>query len=354
MKKNNETYIWCCDFNNYRGEGILARSFVQFLSLYKKKIIIKTFEKKYIFYDNKYKVNSKPSNEKKINLNLFERYLYPIIGVFWLWKKYLEKKEIIYLNFNPLWNIFVIIFSPPRTNFGPITGSIYNGKIKNLSHVIRKYLFPILYKIGLFFLFQRKKKILFSTSLLKKIIPKKQIHRCIFDFQIFYYKQLLQNKKTNNKKNIDLIFYNRNHISKKNKVVINIIKKISKKFNVVVVGDYLNEKNVKNLKIIKKNKLNKILQKAKFTFAATENVLSMCTLECLSHQTKIFYDEKQKMINKFFISKNLIPFDSNNFDKALGTVNYNLNQNFKLNKIYLKKNFWSQKLKDFNEFFLNC
>lgn len=354
MKNNKKTYVWCCDFDNNRGEGILARSFVEYLSSYKKKIIIKTFEKEYIFYENKYKVNSKSLNEKKINLNLFEKYLYPIIGVFWLWKKYLEKKEVIYLNFNPLWNIFVFILSPPRTTFGPITGSIYNGKVKNPSHAIRKYFFPILYKIGLFFLFQRKKKILFSTSLLKKIIPRKKIHRCIFDFQIFYYKQIRQNKKIKNKKNIDLIFYNRNHISKKNNVVINIIKKISKKYNVVIVGDYLNEKNVKNLNIIKKNKLNKNLQKAKFAFAAPENVLSMFTLECLSLQTKIFYDKKQNMINKFFVSKNLIPFDSNNFDKALKVVNNNLSQNFKLNKIYLKKKFWTQKIKDFNEFFLNC
>ena len=109
-----------------------------------------------------------------------------------------------------------------------------------------------MYKIGLFFLFKRKKKILFSTSLLKKIIPKKKIHRCVFDFQIVYYKQLFQNKKIKNKKDIDLIFYNRDHISKKNKVIIDIIKKISKKFNVIIVGDYLNEKNIKNLNILKK------------------------------------------------------------------------------------------------------
>ena len=71
MKSDKEVYIWCCDFNNYRGEGILARSFVKYLSSYKKKIIIKTFEKKYIFYKNKYEVNSKLSDEKKINLNLY-------------------------------------------------------------------------------------------------------------------------------------------------------------------------------------------------------------------------------------------------------------------------------------------
>ena len=354
MKSSVETYIWCCDFNNYRGEGILARSFVEFLSKYKTKIIIKTFDNQYIFSNNKYKVNYKLNNKKKINLNLFEKYLYPILGIFWLWKKYFEKKEIIYLNFNPLWNIFVFIFCPPGTSFGPITGSTYDGDIKNISGIIRKYFFPILYKIGLFFLFKRKKKILFSTSLLKKIIPKKKISRCIFDFQIIYYTQLVQNKKITKQKNIDLIYYNRNHLSKKNKVILDVIKVISKKFNVIVVGDFLKEKNIKNLKIINKKKLNQLLDKAKFTFSAPENVISMFTLECLSSQTKVFYDKKQSIISKFFSSNNLIPFNSNDFNKTLNIVDKHMNKKFYFNKTVLREKFWNKKLKSFNLFFLDC
>ena len=110
MKKSKETYVWCCDFNNYRGEGILARTFIEYLSKYKKKIIIKTFDREYEFFNNKYKTSSTLKKKEKINLNLFEKYLYPIIGILWLWKKYFEKKDIIYLNFNPLWNIIVFIF----------------------------------------------------------------------------------------------------------------------------------------------------------------------------------------------------------------------------------------------------
>jgi hypothetical protein len=354
MKNNFDAYIWCCDYNNYRGEGILARLFVEYLSKYKKKIVIKTFNNEYVFSHNRYKIKSKLSDKKKINLNLFEKYLYPIFGLLWLWKKYFEKKEIIYLNFNPLWNILIFIFSPPGTSFGPITGSIYSGNARNISGIVRKYFFPILYKIGLFFLFKRKKKILFSTSLLKKIVPKKKISRCIFDFQIFYFKQLNKDKKILKKKDIDLVYYNRNHLSKHNKVIIEVLKEISKKYNVIIVGDYLDEKNVKNLRIIKKKKLNEILSDAKFTFSAPENVFSMFTLECLSLQTKIFYDNKQKIINKFFSSKNLIPFNSNNFDQTLNIVNKHLKKKFNFGRIGYKKNFWDQKIKEFNEFFLNC
>ena len=100
--------------------------------------------------------------------------------------------------------------------------------------------------------------------------------------------------------------------------------------------------------------MNKILKNAKFSFSAPENVFSMFTLECLSSQTKILYDNKQKIINKFFSSKNLIPFNSSNFNQTLNIVNKNLKKKFNFGKIGLKKKFWNQKIKEFNEFFLNC
>ena len=354
MNNNKDVYIWCCDFNHYRGEGILARSFVKYLSKNKKKIFIKTFNKNYLFYKNKYRKNSNFKNKEKINLNLFENYIYPILGIIWLWKKYIEKKDIIYLNFNPLWNIFVFIFSPPGTSFGPITGSIFNSEAKNISQLIRKYIFPIFYQIGLFFLFLRKKKILFSTSLLKKIISKKNLNKCIFDFQLNYYNQISKNKFKKNKKNIDLIYYNRDHSNKKNKIFIKILKEISNKFNVVVIGDFLNIKNVKNLRLLSKKRTNKIILQSKFTFAAPENVISMFTLECLASNMKIFYDKKQKTINKFFYTKNLIPIDFNNYNNAINIVQKNLIKRYTSNKIVFNNKFWKKRIKDFDSYFLTC
>ena len=350
MNNSKEIYIWCCDFNNYRGEGILARSFVEYLSKYKKKIIIKTFEKKYQFSNNKYKLLIKKNTSDKINLNFFEKYSYPIIGILWLWKKYFERKEIIYLNFNPLWNILVFMFSPPTTSFGPITGSLYYSEVKNISQFLRKYFFPILFKIGLFFLFIRKDKLLFSTSLLKKIIPKNKIKNCIFDFQINYYNKL-NLERFKKKKDIDLIFYNRNHSTKKEKTIFNFIYEISQKHNVVVVGDYLNIKNVKNLNLISKKKINKIIAKSKYTFATPENIFSMFTLECLSLNTKIFYDKKQKDIHKYFLTKNLIPLNFNNYNKSLKIIKKIMKNNFKSQFARLNNKFWIKKIREFDDYF---
>lgn len=354
MKNSKETYVWCCDFNNYRGEGILARTFVEYLSKYKKKIIIKTFEKEYEFFKNKYKTSSKLKKKEKINLNLFEKYLYPIIGILWLWKKYFEKKEIIYLNFNPLWNVIVFIFSPPGTSFGPITGSVYDSEARNISQILRKYFFPILYKIGLFFLFLRKDKLLFSTSLLKKVIPQRKINKCIFDFQVNYYSKLAMKNTKKKRTNIDLIYYNRDHSSKKKKIFKSILKEISKKYKVIVVGDFLNEKNVKNLNLVSKKKTNQLIHKSKFTFATPENIFSMFTLECLSLNTKIFYDKKQKVINKFFYTKNLIPINFGNHQEAINKVNINLSKRYKPDRVKFNTKFWKKKVKDFDSYFLTC
>ena len=354
MNNNKETYIWCCDFNHYRGEGILARSFVEYLSKYKKKLIIQTFDRRFFFQNNKYKNDSKFKNKEKINLNVFENYLYPIVGIIWLWINYFKKNEIIYLNFNPLWNIFIFMFSPPGTSFGPITGSIYDGDAKTISQIVRKYFFPFFYKISLFFLFKRKNKILFSTSLLKKVIPRKKLSRCIFDFQINYYKKLPKYNINKYNRNIDIIYYYRNHSSKKNKILNNILKEISKKFYVVIIGDFFNEKNFKNLKLISKKKTNKIILKSKFTFAAPENIFSMFTLECLSLNTKIFYEKKQNMIKKFFLTKNLIPINFTNHHKALTVIKNNLNKKYKPGKVLFNNKTWKKKIKAFDEYFLSC
>jgi hypothetical protein len=354
MKKSKETYVWCCDFNNYRGEGILARTFIEYLSKYKKKIIIKTYDREYEFLNNKYKINSKLKKKEKINLNLFEKYLYPIIGILWLWKKYFEKKDIIYLNFNPLWNVIVFIFSPPGTSFGPITGSLYDLEATNIPQILRKYFFPILYKIGLFFLFLRKDKLLFSTSLLKKIIPQSKIKKCIFDFQINYYSKLSVKKIKKKRTSIDFIYYNRDHSTKKKTIFDNILKEISKKYKVIVIGDFLNEKNVKNLNLLSKKKTNQLIQKSKFTFASPENIFSMFTLECLSLNTKIFYDKKQKGINKFFYTKNLIPINFENHQEAINKVNINLNKKYKQERVQFNLKYWKKKVKDFDSYFLTC
>ena len=104
-----EKYVaWCCDYETKTGEGQLAKKFL------KEKIKInkiKVLKPKFKFYCSDY--------------------IYPFIGVIIVWYYFLSGCKIIYVNFLPLWNPLIFLLCPPKTTFGPITGSIQiNNSIK--------------------------------------------------------------------------------------------------------------------------------------------------------------------------------------------------------------------------------
>ena len=94
--------------------------------------------------------------------------------------------------------------------------------------------------------------------------------------------------------------------------------------------------------------------KSRFTFASPENIFSMFTLECLSLNTKIFYDKKQKVINKFFYTKNLIPINFANHQEAINIVNKNLRKKHKQDSVKFNSKYWKKKVMDFDSYFLTC
>lgn len=338
----NDIYAWCCDYEDYRGEGRLARCFVEYvIKINNNNFYIKT-PYYFVQINNKNMHKIKIKIKKKINLNFFYKYITPILGIFWLWKNFLLQRKIAYINFNPLWNIFVFIFSPPGTIFGPITGSIYDGDVKDINQFIRAYLFPLLFKISIFFLKMRKRKILFSTSLLKPALPKKIINNCIFDFQIIYYNSIIKNTHIANniKKNVDLIYYNRHHNQKKNLTILKILNLLSShyQYKKIILGNSLSLKNFSNLNIIEYKKVLFLLSKSRYTFFSQENYLSMFLLEALSRNVKIFIDNKYRSILNYFVSSNFIFLDFSNEKKLLKKILFQLNFNFKIKKNKLKKN----------------
>ena len=89
MNRNNkfDLYCWACDFSSKRGEGILARHYVQKLSkLNKKKIFVKSGRNSFTINKGEIKkLKNQSKNEEKLNLNFFENYLLPFVGIFYLW-----------------------------------------------------------------------------------------------------------------------------------------------------------------------------------------------------------------------------------------------------------------------------
>ena len=191
-KKNCEYYFWCCDFYSNTGEGKLAHLFIYyFLKVFKKKIIQIRFNKKNIFISRKILKKNNYFISNKINFNFLFKYVYPFYGIFMLWINFFKNKKIFYINYLPLWNFFIFLLAPPTTNFGPITGAYYKGKIYNLNTIIRKYIFPILYRFSYFLLLTRNKKLFFSNNEFYELFKKKNHIDQVFNFQILY----LYNKK---------------------------------------------------------------------------------------------------------------------------------------------------------------
>jgi len=300
-----DLYCWACDFSANRGEGILARHYIISLSkIKKKKIFIKTPYANYYINNGVLKKHEKESrNQFKINLNFFENYFYPFIGIFYLWINYLKGRGICYLNFLPLWNIFLFLFLPPKTHLGPITGFIFKGEITGLSLFLRKYLNNFLFRASLNFLLLRQNKIYFSTDLLKSLIKKNQKKKVFFNYLI----NLVNIKKKNIDKNIDFLIYNRNYSVKNNFLRDKFLKNLLQiNLKIIVIGDNLKLKGVKNLGFVTREKANSLLKRTKFIINSGENPYNIFTIDAFNNHSNIIYEKKFFDKVQFFEKKKFL------------------------------------------------
>lgn len=307
MKLSNKNIfdvcIWASDYQEFTGEGLLARCFVdKFFFNSNLRIKIYSHFGEYFYYDNKVTLLKK----KEKSISIFSKYLSPFYGVLLLWYQFLKGKRTCYVNYLPLWNFLIFFLLPKKTILGPITGSIYKKKVVNLESVIRKYLFIIFYKISINIIFNKFNHIIFSTDNLESLIDSKNKKKCLFNFCFLFY-----NKRSRQRKSIDIVFYIRNHSQKSNKIQFSLIKKIaSLKYKVVIAGEKVSYPGIKNYLNIKRDDLLKILDRTKFAFASDENFYSLFTLDCLSSNVLVFFN------NRLFNKKKsqLIPI---NYEKEL-------------------------------------
>ena len=287
-------FIWVCDYSETSGEGKLARFFLK----------IKSFEEKYDIR----------LNQKKI---LKQKYISTLFGILYCWKKYLNNQRVCYLNYLPLWNFLIFMLLPPKTIIGPITGGANFLSSKNSIFIIRKVFFPFFYKISEFFINIRFKKVIFSTDLLKKYLSKKTRKKSEFNFVFKNF-----SFKTKVKKNYDFIIYYRKNSNKISFFPYKFIKEItSYKYKIIVVGDKLDIKSVKNLGYVSYRALNKIQSRSKFTIASSENIYSFFSLECLSNHNKVLVDQFLKKQVKHFKNKFIfINFNKNYSQQTLKKV----------------------------------
>ena len=180
-----------------------------------------------------------------------------------------------------------------------------------MTYSVRRFFFPLFYKISEFSLNFRKSKLIFSTDLLKKHLLKKTIRKSNFNFVV---KNFFLKKKLFKKKKIDFLIYYRKHENKESFFPYDFIRGLVKlKFKIYVVGSKLNLPSVKNYGIISNKKILNLQSQSKYTIMSGENPYSFFILECLSNKVKIIV--KKGMINKFtFSKKNFIKLNFNSLN----------------------------------------
>ncbi len=275
---------WSCDYKKNSGEGQLARKFIETL-----------FDK-----------NNVKIQHPKLKFYLSD-YIYQIYGIIVLWYYFFKGSKIIFINYLPLWNFLIFLLSPPRTIFGPITGSKQINKIINFKSLVRYFLIPFLYKISLIILNKRQKKIIFATNILKKKLDKNIKKKSELNFVL---KNLKFSKNLNKEKKYDFIIYYRKHENKFFEHHLEFIKnqiKLGKK--ILIIGNKMNIVGVINMGKVKKNKLMKLIRSSKSSISGDDNLYSFFNLECIQNGVRVIYNHKlnfqsEKKIKKYFTPYN--------------------------------------------------
>ena len=321
MKKMNYDYfVWANDLRINSGEGILGNHFLnKIIKQNKGKVFyVKTPFEEYYIINNKKKIVLKKKNIQ----NFTFKYILNIFNIYGIWLNYFNNKKIVFVNFLPLWNIFLFILLPSKTILGPITGSIKNNSKNFFQKSFRNLLFPLFFKISSFVIYHKFKKAIFSTDLLKSVINKKYLNKFVYNFVIDIYQKKLFNKK----RIIDLVYYNRDHPNKSDNSQIELIKEFKNKFIIYIVGNRLNINGVKNIGFVKRKKLISLLSKSKIALNSSENFYTLFVMDALNHGCNI-------------INNNLVP--TNIFDKKKFII---LKEDFKKNVFLI-----NQVLTDFKE-----
>lgn len=346
----SDYFIWVTDCYSNTGEGKLA-------TLYLKKISKIKFNNYFVKSSNFESKNIKlflskvkSFNFKKSNFSKFYRYLIFIKGIFYLWINYLKGKKVIYVNYLPLWNFLIFMLSPPKTIFGPITGTSYFLNTKNISvnTLIRKYLFPKFFLLSNFFLKLRNQNYLFSTSLLKKKIFNDIKKKSLFDFQLLDLKITYNKEK---KKLYDLGIYNRNH---PNKVLsnYNLVLNNSEllKFRVLCVGEKILLNNVTNLGYTSNKAVINSLKQTRYALISEENLYSFFFLDVLKSGAIPIISKKILVDNKIFPLNTLKRINFNN-QKIMKNSLKKILISKKKNKLRLNKKYLSYLYLKFEDYF---
>lgn len=254
-----------------------------------------------------------------------------------IWVNFYRKKNIIYLNYLPLWNFFIFFLLPKKTILGPITGGSFFFNTSFVQKIFRKFVFILFYRISLSIIYKKFKYLFFSTDLLRFYV-KPNFKNFIFNFSLSSF----QFVKKIPKKNIDFLIYYKMHTTKNSKSIKTIINFLTEQnLKVSVVGDKIDNKKITYYSKLERTKLRDLLKKSKFTIISNENFYSLFCIDSMSCSVKIFFDKRIKPSNLFFDKSFYIPIDFQNSQSAYCVIQDHI-KNYKFYKIKPNYKYFSQ------------
>lgn len=320
MKK--KIFIWCSDVQINNGEGVLGNKFINDL---------KKYNKNYIF-----KIKTLSLSNTKFFRNIFgsiaDRFIFPYLGVLYLWFIFIfkNKQKICFVNYLPLWNFLLFILLPPKTILGPITGGSNYLKKPYINYILRKILLNFFCSLSIKIINFRHNKLLFSTDLLRNKFTKTKKNKYNYVFKDFIYSD------KNLKRKFDIIFYLRSHENKNTLLLNNLAEHLSNYFKIITIGEKIKNKKIINKGYIDKKKLFEILQRTKYSIISGENNYSLFSLDCLSNGVHVFYNKQNSSLKN--LRKNMTPLNYNKQDLILKILIKKIKKNVKKQDIITFKN----------------
>ena len=218
----SERLIVACDFQETSGEGRLARGFLDILG-------INIHDSKVVTYVEDHKSAEKCGDWSALH-GIF-RYLAPYL---WLWKTLRSPenrhyKEMVVLNYLPIWNFITFLVVPSFAKLAPITGSppvnlkhIHASKISKLRYfILRNVIMVMLSFLSASIIRLRNLQVLPATPFVSKYLHSEQ-SRYLFVSAVV--KAATSSQKNKRKKIYDLIAYTNEHSLKNNDLLLKILR----------------------------------------------------------------------------------------------------------------------------------
>ena len=280
----NRIYCWATNFSPPGGESELATKFVQIASNAKRnnRFIVMSPNKFSIFQSGKLvrEFGKAEKMQAAGNLNLFDKYLMPLIGAFKLRALSKKSKATIYLNYLPLWNFILFAIIPKETILGPIVGP----KIKfRISFFYKFLLNAIFYRLSIFVLKDKFKYIILANPTLTQYFSSNNFDIICKDLGLLTTVNRCR-KRISEDKQFDIIFYFRKHANNNTLFTYKLINKVANNMKICVVGDYFNSDsiNIHNFGYVTKNKFLDLIQNSRVALSLVDNTYSLTVYDYMA------------------------------------------------------------------------